>query len=83
MLVSCVNLYLIATDWQNTFKEWFGEHAVQLAPEISGMSAWLDSLRDRAVQLRDRAFNLRDQFKDRWSWESRVDMILDLIGIKS
>ena len=62
------------------FEQLFGRDAVYPAPDKpEGVLSWLDELDSCALELRQKALIRRSQYKEKWSWENRVQAILDLI----
>lgn len=61
------------------FGQLFGKDAVYPAPDRpKDVPFWLDELEKRAPELRSKALNLLSQRKEQWSWENRVQAIIDL-----
>lgn len=62
------------------FDELFGKDAVLRTPEkLHDVAGWLDELQADASQLRAKVLVRLSQYKDKWSWESRVQAILNLL----
>lgn len=62
------------------FDELFGKDAVCPAPEKpQDVPRWLDELQERSPELRAKALMRLSQYKEKWSWESRVREIIDLL----
>lgn len=62
------------------FEQLFGKDAVYPVPEKpEDVPFWLDGLQERAWDLRAKALIRLSQYKEQWSWENRVQAVIDLL----
>jgi hypothetical protein len=63
-----------------TFEKFFGKDAVISMPEsLDQMPSWLDRLKEDSFKLREAALERLSQYREQWTWESRIEIIMSLI----